>query len=111
MSSPLEEVAAAAEEVAAEQRQIARVARAMQRRRDRGQSWATILDAEPVPGLVQRLRGGAQRLADVAARFRLALAQGMHREGESHRAIAGRLGVSHQRVTTLLNELSDAAAE
>ena len=111
MSSALEEVAAAAEEVAEEQREIARAARAMQRRRDRGQSWATILDSEAPPGLVQRLRGGAKRLTDAAGRFRLALAVGLHREGESHRAIAGRLGVSHQRVTTLLNELSDAAAE
>jgi hypothetical protein len=111
MTSALDEVAAAADQVANEQRLIARTARAMQRRRDRGQSWSTILDGEPVPGIMQRLRSSARRLAEATGRFALALASGLHREGESHRGIARRLGVSHQRVTTLLNELSDTTAE
>lgn len=111
MTSALEEVAVAADELAEEQRQIARTARALQRQRDRGQSWAVILDGEHVPGFVSRLRGSAQRLAETAGRFMAAVAVGLHREGESHRAIARRLGVSHQRVTTMLNHRPDATVE
>jgi hypothetical protein len=107
MSSALEEVAVAADE----QRRVARIARAMQRRGDRGQTWAAILDRDTHPGLVRRLRGGAQRVADVAGRFMVALAAGLAREGESHRAIARRLGVSHQRVATMLKQRADATAE
>ncbi len=111
MTSALEEVAAAADEMADEQRRIARTARALQRRRDRGQSWTAILDSEPGPGLVQRLRSSALRLAEAAGRFMAAVAAGLHREGESHRAIARRLGVSHQRVTTMLNHRPDTTVE
>ena len=111
MSSALDEVAAAADQMADEQRQIARAARALQRQRDGGQSWAATLDGERVLGLVPRLRSSAQRLAETAGRFMAAVAVGLHREGESHRAIARRLGVSHQRVTTLLNQRPDTTAE
>ena len=111
MASALEKVAAAADQVADEQRRIAQTARAMQRGRDRGQSWTTILDGEPVPGIVQRLRSSAQRLAEATARFRLTVAANLRREGESHRSIARRLGVSHQRVTTMLNDAPSTMAE
>lgn len=47
METALEQIATAAEEIADVQRRvIARRARAMQRQRDRGWSWASILDRE-----------------------------------------------------------------
>src|SRR5437763_6152898 len=52
----LERVAAAADEVADEQRHVARQARSMQHRRDRGAPWTRILDEEASPTLLQRLR-------------------------------------------------------
>src|SRR5207248_5223900 len=52
----LERVAAAADEVADEQRHVARQARSMQHRRERGAPWSRILDEEASPTLLQRLR-------------------------------------------------------
>lgn len=57
MSTVLETVAVAADEVADDQRRVARRARAMQRQRDRGWSWVRILDREEEPGLLGLLRG------------------------------------------------------
>jgi hypothetical protein len=103
MDASLEGVAAAADEVADEQRQVARQARSMQHRRDRGVSWARILDEQPSPTLMERLRCSYTRLSDATGRASRMLAAGLHFEGESLRKIAGRLGVSHQRVSALLN--------
>jgi hypothetical protein len=50
MSTALELVAIAADNVAADQRDVARRARAMQRQRDRGWSWAKVLDRERSQG-------------------------------------------------------------
>ena len=108
VSSTLEDVASAADEVADEQRRLARDARQMQRRRDRGWSWAEILDRtggadnEDSSGLLQRLRRSARRLAELSARTAEMLARGLAEEGESRRRIARRLGVSHQRVSVIL---------
>lgn len=74
----------------------------MQRRRVQGWSWATILDAEPAPGVFDLLRDGARSLTRAAARFGLAVSAGLAAEGASRRMIAKRLGVTHQRVTALL---------
>lgn len=62
MSTALELVATAADDVAADQRRVARRARAMQRLRDRGWSWAKVLDREAEPGLLELLRSSARRL-------------------------------------------------
>jgi transcriptional regulator with XRE-family HTH domain len=99
----LEGVAAAADEVADEQRQVAEQARSMQRRRDRGVSWARILDEEPSPTLLARLRHSGRRLTEAAGRASRTLIAGLSVEGESRRQIARRLGVSHQRISAILN--------
>jgi hypothetical protein len=99
----LEGVAEAADEVADEQRQVARQARSMQDRRDHGASWAKILDAEPSPTLLERLRRSCIRLSDATGRASRTVAAGLNFEGESLRKIASRLGVSHQRVSAMLN--------
>ena len=102
MDASLEGVAAAADEVADEQRQVARQARSMQQRRDRGASWARILDEQPGPALMERLRRSGRRLTEATGRASRALVAGLTVEGESRRKIARRLGVSHQRVSTIM---------
>jgi hypothetical protein len=103
MSTSLDGVAAAADEVADEQRQVARQARSMQRRRERGVSWGTILDEQPSPGLLQRLRESSRKLLESTGRASRVLAAGLIAEGESRRRVAQRLGVSHQRISAMLN--------
>jgi hypothetical protein len=104
MSTPLEDVVAAAEETAAEQRRIAQVARTMERHRTRGSSWAEVLDREDGANLVDLLRRSGRRIGDATAAFTHALAAELHAEGASHRTIARRLGVSHQRVSMMLDQ-------
>jgi hypothetical protein len=104
MSAVLEGVATAADDVADDQRRVARRARAMQRQRDRGWSWARVLDREAEPGLLELLRGSARRLAESAGHLAQALARGLAGEGQSRRQIARRLGVTHQRITAMLRQ-------
>ena len=102
MSSALKEVAVVADEVADDQRRVARRARAMQHKRAAGWSWAKILDDEDGLPLVDELRRSGRRLADVTGRLAQALAAGLSAEGESRRQIARRLGVTHQRISAML---------
>lgn len=104
MSTLLETVAVAADDVADDQRRVARRARVMQRQRDRGWSWVKVLDREDEPGLVGLLRRSARRLAESAAHLAQALARGLAGEGQSRRQIARRLGVTHQRITAMLSQ-------
>ncbi len=99
---PLEEVAVTADRVAAEQRAIADTARAMQRQRDRGWSWSRILDHQPSPGLLDMLRNSRRHLASITTAVTAGLASALSAEGATRRQIAARLGVTHQRVSTLL---------
>jgi hypothetical protein len=109
MSSALDDVADAADEVADQQRRVARVARAMQRRRERGASWAAALDQQGSPSIVDLLRRSGRHLAEATATFTVTLARELSREGESRRQIARRLGVSHQRVSAMVNRTRRSA--
>ena len=102
MSTALEAVAMAADDVADDQRRVARRARTMQRLRDRGWSWAKVLDREAEPRLLELLRSSARRVAESIGRLTHALARGLSGEGESRRQIAQRLGVTHQRISAIL---------
>lgn len=101
MSVSLEEVAAAAEAAAADERDLARRARAMQRQRDRGRSWLQVFESGSMT--VDVARRGARRAGNVATSLAGAIVRGLSSEGLSRRKIAQRLGVSHQRVTAMLN--------
>lgn len=103
MASSLEEVAAAAEEAARDKHEVARRARAMQRKRDRGWSWSRILEAEGSPSVIEIVRRGAQRAAEAKTTLATVLARELSREGLSRRQIAQRLHVTHQRVSAMLN--------
>jgi hypothetical protein len=98
----LEEIAVAAEEVADQQKQVARQARSIQRLRDRGWSWADIMDRPDARRVLSLLRASRQRLVQATSRFTRGLTLGLRAEGESHRKIAERIGVSHQRVSAML---------
>jgi len=99
----LEEVASTAEEVVAEQQEVAQRARHLKQERVRHSSWVEAWDRQPAPSLLERMRAVTRRLAETTSRLSRATARQMAQEGASRRAIARRLGVSHQRVTTLLN--------
>jgi hypothetical protein len=111
MATELEDVARAADEVAAEQRTIARRARSMQRQRDRGEPWSSILTREPNPALLELVRSSARRLRHTAAHVARVLATGLSAEGESRRSIGQRLGVSHQRVTAMMRSTGHDARD
>ena len=106
MPSALEEVAASAEQVARDQQLVALKARTMLAQRARGWSWARILDDEDSPGLFELLRRSRVRLTAIVGRVGRGLAAGLAAEGYSRRQIASRLGITHQRVSTLLADQS-----
>lgn len=77
----LEEVAEAAEQVAADQHEVARQARRLDRARNRGLSWAEALDRQRPPGLLARLRDGRRQLDQALTQLSRFLANGMAGEG------------------------------
>lgn len=97
----LDHLADAADAVATDQRDLARKARTAGRRRRQGWSLSRILDQESKPGMLALLARSARRLTDASGFFRKAVADGLAEEGLSTRAIAHRLGVSHQRVSAM----------
>ena len=102
MGSALEEVAKAADEVSDEQRHIAQRARSLEEKRASGWSWSSLLDTAEGRGFGDLLRRSARRATGAASKFTAALAHELSVEGESRRRIAGRLGVTHQRVSAIL---------
>jgi hypothetical protein len=103
VSPTLDRVADAADDLARDHKLVARRARTMQRQRDRGWTWSRILDSEKRPGLLELLRQVSKRTADLVGTTAITFAKSLTREGESRRQIAKRLGVTHQRVSALLN--------
>ncbi len=98
----LDDVAEAADDVADDQREVARRARSMQREHDRGRPWGQILDGEGGPTIIDLMRRSVRRLSTARRQLTSAIAHGLNDEGESHRKIAARFGVTRQRVSSLL---------
>jgi hypothetical protein len=103
MAGALDQIAEAADETALDQQRLARRARSMSRQRRLGWSWSQILQRERQPGLLILLTRSARRLHEVSGRFRPALAEALGDEGLSTRQIATMLGVTHQRISAMLN--------
>lgn len=103
MSAALAGVAESAEETAREQRRLAHRARTMLRLRRSGLTWSRILETEAQPGTLELLARSARRITDTMSGFRAALARALADEGVSIRRIAKHFGVSHQRISTMLN--------
>lgn len=102
MTRPLQELAESAEENARDQQRIARKARRLDREREKGTAWSTILDRDRRPGLLELLAASARRVATMTNDFRRAVAGALSKEGSSTRQIARRFGVSHQRISAML---------
>ncbi len=103
MAGALDQIANAADETALDQQRLARRARSMSRQRRLGWSWPQILERERQPGLLILLNRSVRRLHEVSGRFRPILAKALGDEGLSTRQIAKMLGVSHQRISAMLN--------
>ncbi len=108
-STTLEVVADAAERVAQEQLAVAEAVREIGEQRKAGRSWSRIMERHDAAEVLTRLRRSRRLVGDATTRVGRLVAEGMAREGASHRAIADRLGLSHQRVTSLLNLHPDAS--
>ena len=102
MAQALDDFATEAEAVADEQQQIARDARRLSRHREAGRPWSEVLAGEDAGALLQLMRGSGRRLATATGGLMRTLARELSREGLSHRKIGRLLGVTHQRVTTIL---------
>jgi hypothetical protein len=110
MATNLETIAAEADAVADDQRRVARDARTMQRRLERGWSWSRVLGDEQPVHILERARASSKRLVGLTGHLGLTIARALAGEGESRRRIASRLGVSHQRVTAMLRSRARSRA-
>lgn len=109
MASALEDVAQRADDAADAERDVARQARTLQKRRERGLSWRTILDRDDEPGIFELLRHGARLAVDALSAFTSLVAEELTAEGASRRQIARVIGVTHQRVSAILGRSRRAA--
>ena len=106
MAQVLDEFADEAEAVAHEQQQIANDARRLNRKREEGRPWADVLAGEDAGALLRLVRTSGRRLATATGSLMRTLARELRNEGLSHRRIGRLLGVTHQRVTTILKSRS-----
>jgi DNA-binding transcriptional regulator LsrR (DeoR family) len=103
LSAVLDQLAESAETTSAEHRMIAASARALSEEHRAGRSWAAILAGGGQPALLVLLGSSLQRLSQTSSRVRTAVAAALMEEGLSTREIAAHLGVTHQRVSAMLN--------
>lgn len=102
MARVLDEFANEAEAVANEQQQIARDVRRLNEEREAGRSWSELLAGSDSGQMLQLVRSSARRLTSATGTLMRFLARELSSEGLSHRKIGRLLGVTHQRVTTIL---------
>jgi hypothetical protein len=102
MARALDEFASEAETVADEQQQIARAVRRLNQEREAGRSWSELLAGSDSGQMLHLVRSSARRLTGSTGKLMRFLAHELSNEGLSHRKIGRLLGVTHQRVTTIL---------
>lgn len=84
--------------------QIKRRIAEIQRQHSDGMSYTEIVEAAKAPLLVQLITESRQTLDGRGARVRRSEALALHNEGMTMEEIAGRFGVTRQRVSALLRE-------
>lgn len=100
--APLDDLAAALDDNARDQRLLARRIRDLRAGAARGKRWTDLLDAEPRPGALQLTSMILARWNEGSASLRRGLVRALRAEGATIAAIAEHFGVSHQRVSNLL---------
>jgi hypothetical protein len=98
----LDELAAAVEQNARDERVLASRIGQLRTGRARGRSWHDLMARETRPGALELSVTALGRLTESSGRLRRHLARGLRAEGASIAAIATLFGVSHQRVSALL---------
>jgi hypothetical protein len=103
-AAELESAADGLDAVAAEAGEAAELLREVGEDRRRGNPWRELLEGPRTRKLLQLSGSASQRLSTVAARLRRAVARGLAGNGMRVGEVAKYLGVSHQRVSVLLND-------
>ncbi len=107
----LDDLAGRIERNATDERRLAQRIRRLRAGRAGGQPWAELLGPGGV-GMVIALAGAIARRATVAgAALRRLLARGLRDEGRTVSSIAAELGVSHQRVSSVLRDPAQGDGE
>lgn len=99
----MDEVAATADAVAADQLRLAESARAMARRWRDGRSWSDLSERGAVREIVSGLMSGASAVSVAVARLRESLFKALVAEDWTIRRVGRHFGVSHQRVSSMLS--------
>jgi len=99
----LDEVADDLEEAAADNRTAARQLRRLGARRRQGHAWRDVLVSTTTREILGHVADVASRVATATGRLRRAVIHSLRAEGARVGEIAEHLGVSHQRVSRLIN--------
>ncbi len=98
----LDGLADAAEDSARDEQRLARRIRQLRAGRADGRSWRDLLSGDRGAGVLQLASRILNRVTECSGCLRRVLAAGLRSEGATMAAIAGLFGVSHQRVSALL---------
>jgi hypothetical protein len=102
----LDELEAALQENAENERLLAKRIADVRQARESGQEWKAILGDEDDPGTVQLVSAILRRQSEASGYLRRSLVVALRAEGQSIPSIAHLFGVTHQRVSNLLRRVA-----
>ncbi|GAC1517622.1 MAG: hypothetical protein NVS1B12_04330 [Acidimicrobiales bacterium] len=103
VTASLTDLSAAIDQNANDEKLLARRIRGLADAHAAGASWSSALADEPSPGALTLSARILSRFSTASGALRRGLAVALRREGMTVPAIASAFGVSHQRVSVLLN--------